>query len=835
MLKGRLSLFAPLELILFTLVLIGLHLAARNHYLLFHTLAELFSVNVALTIFVLTINSWQRIEHPYLRWIGVSYGFVAILDLFHSLAYPGMGVFRVHPFAAPQFWIQARFVEAFSMLLGWVGWHRARQPGLWPLLGGYVVLTAALLASVLHFNNFPVCFVSGHGLTPFKVFSEYLIIEVLLIDLLLLYQRRDSFSPSVWRLLAFSVLVAIVTEYAFTRYSSNQMSDPFNELGHVLKIVSFYLIYRALVVTGIQDPLKLLFRESQRRQSRLLEVQTLARLVAWEWSVERDVWQWSGDVQGIFGLWPGSLHNLSAFVSLLSPEEGKALQQALYRVARDGDRVALNLIIPGPEQSCYCRLEAQRGQNAFGSRVVVGSLQDISLQQRLLEMEQIQTRKNYLQTLLRQASDGIFILDRDGNILEASDSLHEMLGYERSQLLTMNMAHIDGHNGQFQDMLARQFEQTHRFQFETLYQRQDGSRLDVDVSGYPISFEGKLVLFYAVRDISRRKAIEASLQHERQLNEAILNLAGPMLLVIDRSGCILRFNRAAEHFTGFSFAQVQNQPYFWRRFLIEEERETVEQTFLRCFQGTLLETGENFWINAQGERRLIRWSNALLFEEEQPQALISVGIDVTALRASEQQLRIAATAFESQEGMVITDAKVRILKVNRAFQEITGYRMEELVGQNPKMLQSGRHDAAYYDSMWASIQQHGFWSGEIWNRRCNGEVYPEQLTITAVRDSSGQVTHYVGSLHDITDRKLSEAQIRQLAFYDLLTSLPNRRLFLDRLDQDIKRMARSGQKLALLFIDIDHFKEVNDLICIDPVNLYFDLYFQFSFRDHIHA
>ena len=200
--KGRFGLFAPLELLLFFSVLVGLHLAAQNHYLLFHSLAELFSVNVALTIFVLTVNSWTRIEHPYLRWIGISYGFVAILDLFHTLSYPGMGVFQAHPYSAPQFWVQARFVEAFSMLLGWIGWQRPRQPTFWVLLGGYTLLTAALLASVLYFRIFPVCFVSGQGLTLFKVVSEYIIIALLLLDLLLLYQRRNSFSTSVWHLLA---------------------------------------------------------------------------------------------------------------------------------------------------------------------------------------------------------------------------------------------------------------------------------------------------------------------------------------------------------------------------------------------------------------------------------------------------------------------------------------------------------------------------------------------------------------------------------------------------------------------------------------------------------
>jgi diguanylate cyclase (GGDEF)-like protein/PAS domain S-box-containing protein len=186
--------------------------------------------------------------------------------------------------------------------------------------------------------------------------------------------------------------------------------------------------------------------------------------------------------------------------------------------------------------------------------------------------------------------------------------------------------------------------------------------------------------------------------------------------------------------------------------------------------------------------------------------------DISARNEAEREFRIAAAAFESQEGMLITDAESRILRVNNAFTEITGYQPEEVIGRDPNVLNSGRHDRAFYDAMWRALEGSGAWSGEIWNRRKNGEVYPEHLTITAVRDASGNITNYVASMADITSRKQSEAEIQRLAYYDHLTNLPNRRLLLESLKQALAVSGRGKRHGALLFIDLDNFKTLNDTL-----------------------
>ncbi|MDX8400463.1 MAG: EAL domain-containing protein [Gallionellaceae bacterium] len=189
------------------------------------------------------------------------------------------------------------------------------------------------------------------------------------------------------------------------------------------------------------------------------------------------------------------------------------------------------------------------------------------------------------------------------------------------------------------------------------------------------------------------------------------------------------------------------------------------------------------------------------------------------LQEKNESLRIAASVFESQEGMMITDANNVILRVNSAFIKITGYSSLEVVGKTPCFLKSGRHDANFYASMWASLVEQGAWEGEVWNRRKSGEVYPERLTISAVKDENNAITNYVASFSDITQSKAAADEIEHLAFYDPLTQLPNRRLLRDRLRQSLASNSRSGYGGALLFIDLDDFKALNDTLGHDKGDL----------------
>ena len=187
--------------------------------------------------------------------------------------------------------------------------------------------------------------------------------------------------------------------------------------------------------------------------------------------------------------------------------------------------------------------------------------------------------------------------------------------------------------------------------------------------------------------------------------------------------------------------------------------------------------------------------------------------DVTPLKEAKAGLELAASVYESiDDGITVTDANATILTVNPAFTKITGYAAEEVIGQNPRIFKSERHDNAFYSAMWLELTTKGRWEGELWNRRKNGDVYPERMSISAVRDSEGAVIRYVAVFNDISDYWRKDEHVRHLAFHDALTDLPNRSLLTERLERQISLSEREHRKLAVLFLDLDGFKHVNDTL-----------------------
>ena len=215
----------------------------------------------------------------------------------------------------------------------------------------------------------------------------------------------------------------------------------------------------------------------------------------------------------------------------------------------------------------------------------------------------------------------------------------------------------------------------------------------------------------------------------------------------------------------------------------------------------------------------IEQNNLLLDQRvnERTQELQTVNLalqaEIAERERAEEGLRLSAKVFENTvEGVIITDAETNILAVNRAFSQVTGYQEEEIKQLTPRVLQSGRHDPEFYTKVWESLKQSGQWVGEIWNKRKNGEIYPEWLSIAAVRDNAGIIRNYVGVFSDITEIKQSQERLDFLAHHDPLTSLPNRLLFSHRLVHSIELARRKERQFAVLFIDLDHFKDVNDTL-----------------------
>ncbi|MDT4288381.1 EAL domain-containing protein [Methylomonas sp. MO1] len=223
------------------------------------------------------------------------------------------------------------------------------------------------------------------------------------------------------------------------------------------------------------------------------------------------------------------------------------------------------------------------------------------------------------------------------------------------------------------------------------------------------------------------------------------------------------------------------------------------------------QTCELNFVKPDGDDFCVRLEMNLAIAADGEQILRIVISDVSREKTKDQFLRQAAAMFETaREGVMVTDADMRILVVNRAFSELTGYSADEVLGKTPKTLKSGRQDQAFYVDMWGQINDSGYWQGEIWNRRKDGEIYPQMLSVSAVRDENNRVTHYVGVFSDISQLKDAVARLEFLAHHDPLTSLPNRLLLFARLEHCIGLSRRERKAAALLMLDLDRFKDVND-------------------------
>ncbi|MCG4455248.1 EAL domain-containing protein [Pseudomonas sp. MMS21-TM103] len=309
--------------------------------------------------------------------------------------------------------------------------------------------------------------------------------------------------------------------------------------------------------------------------------------------------------------------------------------------------------------------------------------------------------------------------------------------------------------------------------------------------------------------IEQRKRMDLVLKMSEARQRAITEAIPDLLLVLDQDGRYLevvypkdnRLHSLCPRRVGQSLFEVLPHNDAWR--------------LLNFIQQTLASDGpQKIEYSIQGPQGLMVLegrAQRLDGPIDGKRAVVFLVRDITERMNAERELRIAAIAFESQQGMIISDPDSRILRVNKAFSAITGYSAEDVLGQKTRMLSSGRQSPEFYQSMWRSLSETDRWEGEIWNRRKSGEIFPEWLSISAVRNGQGQLINYVASLTDSTERKAAEDRIKQLAFYDALTALPNRRLLLEHLQHAVANSARSGQFAALMFLDLDNFKNVNDL------------------------
>lgn len=327
------------------------------------------------------------------------------------------------------------------------------------------------------------------------------------------------------------------------------------------------------------------------------------------------------------------------------------------------------------------------------------------------------------------------------------------------------------------------------------------------------------------RDMTPYVETENQLRKERSFTEGVLQGVNLPTFIIDNNHKVLMWNRACEEMTGILAADIVGSKEAWRGFypaprpcladlLVDAGGATAEdfyQTYAKAEYSEGAARAEA-WFNLQGKQRYLSFEATPIFDAQGMLiAAIETLYDITEHMLAMDQLQLAKAVYaNSHEAIVISDGDNNILSVNQAFTDITGYDPEEVIGQNPRLLSSGRHDKAFYKDMWQAIVTHGFWQGEVWDRRKNGEIYPKWLGISTIKNSKDELTNFVAIFSDLTERNSSESMVKFLTYYDPLTRLPNRVLLRDRCVQVLAAAERSGIMAALLVIDLDSFKRIND-------------------------
>lgn len=492
-----------------------------------------------------------------------------------------------------------------------------------------------------------------------------------------------------------------------------------------------------------------------------------------------------------------------------------ALQEANERAYSSGKQISLNLA-QGEKWFELSVSRKARIENEAPSFIVLS--RDITERKRIESA--LQESEERHRALVQWTPEAI-IIHSNGKLMYANPAAIHLFGASCEQDLIgksiLELVHPDFHELALARAQSINQHGSSTPMSEEVLLKLDGTALIAEVQSTSITYDGKLAFHTFIHDITRRKRTLAALQESEERHRVLVEWS-PEGINVHRDDKLIYVNPAAIKMLGARLAaDLVGKPIL----------DIIHPDFHHVVLSRVNNIAENTAAASMLEMKFLQLDGQVIDVEAQGTSIVFDGAvavyvawnDISERKKNEQALRIAATAFESQEGMFVTDTERTILRINRAFTEITGYQADEIVGKTPRLLKSGQHDAAFYTEMSESMLRTGTWQGEIWNRRKNGEVFPEWLTISGVKDSAGVTTHYVGSFIDITTRKIAENEIKNLAFYDPLTALPNRRLLLDRLEQALATGSRHQRKGALLFVDLDNFKTLNDTLGHDKGDL----------------
>ncbi|MDH5510339.1 MAG: PAS domain S-box protein [Nitrospinota bacterium] len=495
-----------------------------------------------------------------------------------------------------------------------------------------------------------------------------------------------------------------------------------------------------------------------------------------------------------------------------------------------------------------------------GKKVLVGFARDITIR-KMVEKALLDTELKY-KTVIEAAHDAIFLADAETGILvDANSSAERITGYSRDELIGMHQSrlHPEEHEKEYKGRFRDSVINGRSPEGYVTVKRKNGEVIPMEIGVSLSEIDGRKIIVGIFRDVTKRLKAENEIRRQTDLTRLLKEIAVETNEASAADDAMMTAIRKIREFSGWELGHVYivgQDDLIRSSGLISCDDPRLESKFRSLAESFVFEPGEGLpglvckngkplWVRdmvaqsicvrdrsmaqlglkaafafpvLEGKRTAAVLEFFALGMDEPDESMLEAinGLAIQLGRVTErkkinEKLQLAQKIIDSaKEGIVITDDEANIQSVNRAFTEMTGYEPHEVIGLNPRILKSGKHDREFYESMWSDLLTKGSWEGEIWNRRKDGHAFHELLSITAIKDDNGATVKYAAIFNDITDYVSSQKEIEYQAYHDALTGLPNRLLLLDRLKQAMARAQREGDILAIIFLDLDNFKHIND-------------------------
>ncbi|MDT8451783.1 MAG: EAL domain-containing protein [Gammaproteobacteria bacterium] len=482
------------------------------------------------------------------------------------------------------------------------------------------------------------------------------------------------------------------------------------------------------------------------------------------------------------------------------------------------DTVSLRFSLQSREGNCV-EITAKHAlmKDEAGAMIgVVFVFRDIT--ESLKMQHDIESSAQRLRDIIDNSMDAMVVMNESGHALEWSLAAESMFGWSYAEIadrplhdiiIPYQFRHMHLHG--IQRLIAEGETLRDKKRIESIALHKDGHEFPIEMSMKSVYTESGWVFYAYIRDLSNAAKKNREILKKEALLQAAQHAARLGYWEYDHTARNFEWSEEARRILGFETEQQQPNYEQYLETIHAEDRERVKVAFARSVTGRQQYDVIYRKEMKDGAHKVLHELCMTTFDAEGA-PLYSLGVvqEITEHVTMLDELRLAETAFNTHAGILITDKRGCIIRVNPAIEKMTGYSADELVGQNPSIFQSGRQDKQFYKEMWKAISASGIWQGELWNRRKDGEHYAEWLTITAIKNERGEVSHYVATSQDITKRKEAEDHVEYLAYHDDLTGLANRRLLLDRLQKSIASCLRHNRTGALLLLDLDRFKDLND-------------------------